>query len=134
MITIDDVLDVVCEYTKIDRSAILGKARYKEIMRARHLFVYLAVEHTGRSYSEVGRFCKKDHTTILHSVRLVSDLIDTNNEYYYSTYVTLYELISNRYKEGITVVITIPYSLGYGKVVDSLKKIGCTVSRTVTDA
>lgn len=134
MITIDDVLDVVSEYTGVDKSSILGRSRYREVMRARHLFVYLAVEHTGRSVSELGRFCNKDHTTIIHSVKLVSDLIETNNDYYYSTYVNLYQIISKKYKEGNIVVISIPFNLSYNKIIDHLKKLGCSVSRTVSDA
>jgi Bacterial dnaA protein helix-turn-helix len=40
---------------------------------ARHLAVYIAREETGASYPVLGRMFGRDHTTILHSCRLVRD-------------------------------------------------------------
>lgn len=74
-ITIDEIQRAVCEYYRIDRSEMSSKRRARAVVRPRQVAMYLAKVMTPRSYPEIGRkFGGRDHSTVIHAVRLVEDL------------------------------------------------------------
>jgi chromosomal replication initiator protein len=74
-ITIDEIQRAVCEYYRIDRSEMSSKRRARAVVRPRQVAMYLAKMMTPRSYPEIGRkFGGRDHSTVIHAVRLVDDL------------------------------------------------------------
>lgn len=80
-ITIDEIQRTVCEYYKIDRSEMSSKRRARAIVRPRQVAMYLAKVMTPRSYPEIGRkFGGRDHSTVIHAVRLVEDLRREDSE------------------------------------------------------
>lgn len=52
----------------------------RSVQLARHLAVYIAREETGASYPALGRVFGRDHTTVLHSCRLVRDQLAADAE------------------------------------------------------
>lgn len=54
--------------TGIEASFLKQKNRSNEVVRARDLFIYIALK-SGISGSQTGRWVNKDHTTIIHSTR-----------------------------------------------------------------
>ena len=43
--------------------------------------MYLAKQHTTKSLPEIGRnFSNRDHTTVIHAVKKIEDLIKKDNE------------------------------------------------------
>ena len=80
-ITIDEIQRTVCDYYKIDRSEMSSKRRARAIVRPRQVAMYLAKVMTPRSYPEIGRkFGGRDHSTVIHAVRLVEDLRREDSE------------------------------------------------------
>lgn len=74
-ITIDEIQRTVCEYFRIDRSEMSSKRRARAVVRPRQVAMYIAKVMTPRSYPEIGRkFGGRDHSTVIHAVRLVEDL------------------------------------------------------------
>ena len=74
-ITIDEIQRAVCEYYRIDRSEMSSKRRARAVVRPRQVAMYIAKVMTPRSYPEIGRkFGGRDHSTVIHAVRLVEDL------------------------------------------------------------
>ncbi len=74
-ITIDEIQRAVCEYYRIDRSEMSSKRRARAVVRPRQVAMYLAKVMTPRSYPEIGRkFGGRDHSTVIHAVRLVEGL------------------------------------------------------------
>lgn len=74
-ITIDEIQRTVCEYYRIDRSEMSSKRRARAVVRPRQVAMYIAKVMTPRSYPEIGRkFGGRDHSTVIHAVRLVEDL------------------------------------------------------------
>ena len=47
--------------------SITGKSRDPKIVRARHAFMWLAKEKLNWSFSGIGRFIGKDHSTVMHA-------------------------------------------------------------------
>ena len=52
-----------------------SKRRARAIVRPRQVAMYLSKVLTPRSYPEIGRkFGGRDHSTVIHAVRLIEDL------------------------------------------------------------
>ena len=74
-ITIDEIQRTVCQFYRIDRSEMGSKRRARAVVRPRQVAMYLAKVLTPRSYPEIGRkFGGRDHSTVIHAVRLIEDL------------------------------------------------------------
>lgn len=78
-ITIDAIKRVVCRHYDISHADMISQRRIVKIGRPRMVAIYLARSLTERSLPEIGRkFGNRDHTTALHSVSKVADLIMTD--------------------------------------------------------
>jgi hypothetical protein len=76
------VIRLVCKHYNISRADILSSRRSQGIVRPRQVAFYLCKELTGRSLPEIGRkFGDKDHTTVLHGVRKIEQLIANDPEF-----------------------------------------------------
>ncbi|WP_299308668.1 chromosomal replication initiator protein DnaA [uncultured Croceicoccus sp.] len=74
-ITIDEIQRTVCQFYRLDRSEMASKRRTRTVVRPRQVAMYLAKVLTPRSYPEIGRkFGGRDHSTVIHAVRLIEDL------------------------------------------------------------
>ena len=74
-ITIDEIQRTVCQFYRIDRAEMASKRRARAVVRPRQVAMYLSKVLTPRSYPEIGRkFGGRDHSTVIHAVRLIEDL------------------------------------------------------------
>lgn len=74
-ITIDEIQRTVCQFYRIDRAEMGSKRRARAVVRPRQVAMYLSKVLTPRSYPEIGRkFGGRDHSTVIHAVRLIEDL------------------------------------------------------------
>lgn len=76
IIQIDDIIRKVAETFKVSTYDIKSKKRNASISRARNVAMYLCRELTSASTTEIGlSFGGKDHTTIIHACKKISDLM-----------------------------------------------------------
>lgn len=74
-ITIDEIQRTVCQFYSVDRQEMSSKRRARAVVRPRQVAMYLAKVLTPRSYPEIGRkFGGRDHSTVIHAVRLIEEL------------------------------------------------------------
>ncbi len=74
-ITIDEIQRTVSQFYRMDRSEMSSKRRARAVVRPRQVAMYLSKVLTPRSYPEIGRkFGGRDHSTVIHAVRLIEDL------------------------------------------------------------
>jgi chromosomal replication initiator protein len=74
-ITIDEIQRTVCQFYRIDRTEMSSKRRARAVVRPRQVAMYLSKVLTPRSYPEIGRkFGGRDHSTVIHAVRLIEEL------------------------------------------------------------
>lgn len=74
-ITIENIQKTTAEYYKIRVSDLLSKRRSRSIARPRQVAMALAKELTTHSLPEIGdAFGGRDHTTVLHACRKISEL------------------------------------------------------------
>ena len=80
-VTIDDIQKQVSKHFSIRTSDMFSARRARSIARPRQIAMYLAKNLTTSSYPEIGRkFGGRDHTTIMHAVKKVEELLINDSE------------------------------------------------------
>jgi len=75
-VKIDDIQKLVASHYNISRADILSSRRTANVVRPRQIAMYLSKQLTLRSLPEIGRrFGGRDHTTVLHAVRKIEELV-----------------------------------------------------------
>lgn len=78
---IEQIQRAVCERFKVARNDLLSSRRTANVVHPRQIAMYLAKTMTLKSLPEIGRrFGGRDHTTVLHAVRKMSRLVQTNTD------------------------------------------------------
>ena len=78
----DDILKLVAKHFGVTTIDIRSHRRTADIVRPRQVAMYLCRALTTRSYPDIARFLGgKDHTTIMHSVRVVAKTMNENAEF-----------------------------------------------------
>jgi chromosomal replication initiator protein len=81
-ITIDTIIETVCQHFEIDTSVIHTKSRKREIVQVRQIAMYLAKKHTDSSSSKIGQLIgHKDHATVLHACKIVKELSEVDKTF-----------------------------------------------------
>ena len=75
LVTINNIQKTVAEYFKIRIADLHAKNRARQVARPRQIAMALAKELTDHSLPEIGEaFGGRDHTTVLHACRKITDL------------------------------------------------------------
>jgi chromosomal replication initiator protein len=78
-ITIDEIQRKVAEHYNLRMTDMHSARRARNVARPRQVAMYLAKQLTARSLPEIGRkFGGRDHTTVMHAVRKVEELLDAD--------------------------------------------------------
>ncbi|KKN37650.1 hypothetical protein LCGC14_0761310 [marine sediment metagenome] len=72
------VLKNVAEYYGFTMAVLCSRVKYKEIVRARDAFVWLARERKSMSWPSIGRVLNKHHTTCMAAHHRAQKLIQTD--------------------------------------------------------
>ena len=81
VITIDKIQNVTSNFFNITLSDMLSPRRSRPLARPRQVAMYLAKKLTSRSLPEIGRkFSNRDHTTVIHAVKTIEKLKESNDE------------------------------------------------------
>ncbi|MDN5787037.1 chromosomal replication initiator protein DnaA [Pseudorhodobacter sp.] len=80
-ITIEEIQRKVAEHFNIRLSDMIGPKRVRTIARPRQIAMYLSKALTSRSLPDIGRrFGGRDHTTIMHGVRKIEELLTSDSQ------------------------------------------------------
>jgi chromosomal replication initiator protein len=78
LVTIENIQKTVADYFKLRVSDLLSPRRTRSLARPRQVAMALARELTSRSLPEIGEaFGGRDHTTVLHACKRITELRDT---------------------------------------------------------
>jgi chromosomal replication initiator protein len=78
-LTIDEIMKKVAEHYCLRLSDMTSARRARAVARPRQVAMYLAKQLTSRSLPEIGRkFGGRDHTTVMHAVRKIEQLAETD--------------------------------------------------------
>ncbi|MBN3520321.1 chromosomal replication initiator protein DnaA [Algoriphagus lutimaris] len=79
---IDYIQKTVSEYYGIALDDLKAKTRKKEIVVARQVAMYFSKEFTNHSLKSIGyHFGGRDHSTVIHAVQTVNDLMETDSSF-----------------------------------------------------
>lgn len=82
---VDYIQKSVGEYFQISVEDLKDKTRKKEIVIARQVAMYLCKEYTNHSLKSIGyHFGGRDHSTVIHAVQSVSDMMDIDSKFAHS--------------------------------------------------
>ncbi|MBL8574686.1 MAG: chromosomal replication initiator protein DnaA [Hyphomicrobiaceae bacterium] len=75
-IKIEDIQRIVTSHYNVSKADLLSARRTRTVVRPRQIAMYLAKVMTPRSLPEIGRrFGGRDHTTVLHAVRKIEEMV-----------------------------------------------------------
>jgi chromosomal replication initiator protein len=78
-IKIEEIQRIVARQYNVSRADLLSSRRTANVVRPRQVAMYLAKTLTLRSLPEIGRrFGGRDHTTVLHAVRKIENLVNND--------------------------------------------------------
>ena len=81
IITVDKIQNTVSNFFNIPLSEMLSQRRSRPLARPRQIAMYLAKKMTTRSLPEIGRrFANRDHTTVIHAVKTITRLSESDSE------------------------------------------------------
>lgn len=89
-ITVENIQKMVADYYKLKVADLYSKKRTRAIARPRQIAMWLCKEVTPHSYQMIGEsFGGRDHTTVLHAVRMIEDLRTKDQQINHDIHVLL---------------------------------------------
>ena len=80
-INVENIQNLVAAHFNLNLQEMLSPRRSRSLARPRQIAMYLAKQHTTNSLPDIGRkFSNRDHTTVIHAVRKIDELIKKDNE------------------------------------------------------
>ncbi|MEM7270798.1 MAG: chromosomal replication initiator protein DnaA, partial [Pseudomonadota bacterium] len=80
-VTIEEIMRKVAEHYNLRMSDMTSARRARAVARPRQIAMYLAKTLTSKSLPEIGRrFGGRDHTTVMHAVKRVESLAETDSQ------------------------------------------------------
>lgn len=80
-VRIEDIQRVVSRHYNVSKQEMVSNRRTRTIVKPRQIAMFLAKTMTPRSFPEIGRrFGGRDHTTVLHAVRKIENLLDEDTK------------------------------------------------------
>jgi chromosomal replication initiator protein len=80
-ITVDEIQKTTADHFGLKQSDLLSERRTRAVTRPRQIAMYLCKQLTTRSYPDIGRrFGGRDHTTAIHAVRRIEELMGADEQ------------------------------------------------------
>ena len=81
-LTVDEIIETVCNHFNVSPSAVGGKSRKRDFVVARQVSMYLAQKYTKMPASRIGKLVgNRDHSTVIHSCTLVENRLKVDKEF-----------------------------------------------------
>lgn len=81
-LTIDYIQKIVCDYFNMPVDSLQSKTRKREVVQARQIAMFFSKTLTKSSLASIGsQIGRKDHATVLHACKTVSNLLDTDKQF-----------------------------------------------------
>ena len=82
-LTIDDILEKVCQHYGISQQNVFSKSRKRDYVQVRQISMYLAQKYTKMPASRIGQLIGgRDHSTVLHSCAAVERRLKTDRAFF----------------------------------------------------
>ena len=80
-VNVELIQNLVASHFNLNIQELLSPRRSRSLARPRQIAMYLSKQHTSNSLPDIGRkFSNRDHTTVIHAVKKIEELIKKDNE------------------------------------------------------
>ena len=81
-LTVDEIIETVCNHFNVSPSAVGGKSRKRDFVVARQVSMYLAKKSPKMPASRIGKLVgNRDHSTVIHSCTQVENRLKVDKEF-----------------------------------------------------
>lgn len=91
------VISAVSDITEISLDEMTSRDRHRDTTEARHIAMYILRMKKNLPLKKIGNIFNRDHTSVIHAVRLAGDLIITSE-----SFKTKFDLILEMIEERTT--------------------------------
>lgn len=136
MLTKENLLSVIAFVSGMQEDAIKSQNRARGLVLCRHAYYYIARENMGLKLAEIGEVFGCDHTTVIHGISKVKDMLSIEDEIVCNFINNINSCIKEKYLIPTIVMVTIPYDLDVDQIINNIKSMGCNtdVMKTNFDA
>lgn len=122
-------MTIVSQVCGLPIEKIVGKDRTRRIVIARQLYCYILREHFWYGLVEIGKTINRDHTTIIHSYRLVKNLLEIGDPQMVEPYEAIMAKIKEESKSELRIKILLNDLTSPSVLInDIVSRYDCSVS------
>jgi chromosomal replication initiator protein len=92
----NNIINSVCEYYKVDTKELIGRSRKPNYVIPRHMLQYLMKNELNMNYSQIAKVFNRRHNSIMHGVKCID--IQLTNKVDHSIKNDLMSLKQNLHK------------------------------------
>jgi hypothetical protein len=129
MLTCQNLLSVISFVSGQPEDAIIGTSRARGLVLCRHVYYHIAREKMGLKLAQIGLFFNRDHTTIIHGLTKVKDMLSIQDEITCNFIEQVNNCIREKYLIPTRIMVTIPHDAETDKVFKYLELKGCEIDR-----
>jgi hypothetical protein len=129
MLTCQNLLNVISFVSGQPEDAILGTSRSRGLVLCRHVYYHIAREKMGLKLAQIGLFFNRDHTTIIHGINKVKDMVSIGDDITIEFIEQVNNCIKEKYLIPTRIMVTIPHNADNKKIFQYLEENGCEIDR-----
>ena len=79
--TYKDVIQFFCEEYELTENKLFSFDRHSGVVIPRQMVQYCMRQFCGLTYANIGKLTGRDHATVLHSCKLIKNMMETNRKF-----------------------------------------------------
>jgi hypothetical protein len=127
MLDRENLLSVISFVSGISEDIILSQNRSRGLVLCRHVYFYIAREKLGLKLAEIGEVFGCDHTTVIHGLTKVKDMLSIQDEITCNMVDQVNLCIKEKYLIPTKIFVSIPDNLNSDEIISAIEKMGCSV-------
>ena len=129
MLTKENLLSVICFVSGESENDIRGNLRYRNLVLARHIYFHIARNIMGLKLVEIGQYIGRDHTTVMHGLNRIGDMVYTKDITTNEMLDKVTMLIKEKYLIPTKIFVSIPDTFNVDEIINNIQLMGCNIER-----
>lgn len=129
MLTKENLLSVICFVSGETENAIRGNLRHRNLVLARHVYFHIARNIMGLKLTEIGSYIGRDHTTVMHGLNRIGDMVFTKDVTTLNMLDQVTMLIKEKYLIPTKIFVSIPDTFNADEIINNIQLMGCSVEK-----
>lgn len=131
MLKTETLLRLICDMAGVTIEQLKSRNRGRTLVMARYVFYHYARLYLNMTYKDIGDVFGNDHSTVLHGISMIKDMIEIEDEAYMSLLRAVSNEIRDKYQQEIKLSVFAPYDVNLGKLIETLQvEYRCRVIRS----